>query len=136
MGNTPGDYPTPPTARYRAPIGSIRGNASNIPKSGDGGFRRLGRKAGSDGPDDEQDTPSDDRPWRMPGRVAAPAVLTMRTFSPPVHRAHRRALAAQLAPAALRTRPYSHPVDDSATDAPVDDFDAGSPDHDPQGVRR
>lgn len=61
----------------------------------------------------------------MPDAGCAPAVLSMRTFSPPAHRAHRRALAAQLAPAALRTRPYSQPIDDPHIDALVEERDAG-----------
>ena len=72
----------------------------------------------------------------MPDWSCTPAVLSMRTFSPPAHRAQRRALAAQLAPSALRTRPYSHPVDDSAADALVEEFDAGSLDRSPQDARR
>jgi hypothetical protein len=61
----------------------------------------------------------------LPDAGSAPAVLSMRTFSPPAHRAHRRALAAQLAPAALRTRPYSHPIDEPHADALVGDLEAG-----------
>ena len=52
----------------------------------------------------------------MPEDARTPAVLCMRTLSPPVHRAHRRALAAQLDPSALRTRPYAHPVAENATE--------------------
>jgi hypothetical protein len=43
----------------------------------------------------------------------------MRTFTPPAHRSRRRALADQLAPAALRTRPYRHPIaEPDLTDEP------------------
>ena len=59
----------------------------------------------------------------MPDVMVAHAVLTMRTFSQPAHRAHRRALAEQLAPAALRTRPYAHPIDEPQVDLIGDELD-------------